>query len=114
MKSTDFNPYISLRCEGVVGSVPNDFESITIYAKGDESVTIFVGFLAPPSCWDYGFRLMPGEVQKLPGEGSGFFMSRKDALLFGLMEIIKRFPKDSIQRKLINDKVADILTPALF
>lgn len=114
MKNDYINPYRSLRCEGVVGKVPAHFDSHQIFSLGDKSVTVFVGLLEAPDFWDYGYRLFPEKVTKLPGEGSGFFRSSKDALLFALGELRCRYIDDHYVKVAIDNKITDLLSYTMF
>lgn len=113
-KYSDYNPFRRLRIEGVIGAVPRQFETITVFSKGDEAITVSAGLLAPPNCWDFGLKVYPDGPDKLPGEGSGYFKSRKDALLFALAEVRQLFSDDFLKRSAIDKMINELMAPALF
>lgn len=113
-KLSDYNPFSRLRIEGVVGSVPHDFESVTVFSKGEEAIVVYAGLLAPPDCWDFGLKVSPSGPEKIPGEGSGYFRSRKDALLFALAEVRQIYLPESMQRRAVDQQINKLMAPSLF
>ncbi len=74
------NRFEHLRMPGIFGvDTRSDVETIP-FDKGN--YTLLVREIQPGK-WDYGVRTLAGNC-KLPGEGSGWFRTKKDATLYGL------------------------------
>lgn len=83
------NPYEPRKHPGVRGNVPNDFESIKIYDRAGESVTIFLAELEK-NVYDSGYDIhLPDgtHLRRYPGVGSGWFSSSTDAEGYALYAI---------------------------
>lgn len=82
------NRFEHLRIPGVVGvDTSSDVETIT-FDKGN--YTLLVREIQPGK-WDYGFKILVDKCPtKMPGEGSGWFRTKKDATLYGLDEMRHR------------------------
>lgn len=84
------NPFESLRQPGVVGDVASkEFKTTTVYAQGASATLQIRTAELAPGRFDFGFYLQIGDLvrQMLPGEGSGWYSSEKDATLFALGHI---------------------------
>lgn len=76
------NRFEHLHIPGVVGvDTRSDVETIP-FDKGN--YTLLVREIQPGK-WDYGYKTLVGNcTEKMPGEGSGWFRTKKDATLYGL------------------------------
>lgn len=84
------NPFESLRNEGVVGSVADQhFETTTICSAGAAMCLQIRTAELAPGRFAFGFYLALGDLvrQMLPGEGSGWYYSANDAILYALGHI---------------------------
>ena len=111
------NPYESKHMRGVRGSVPSQFDSIKIFDRQGESVTLFVGELEK-GVYDFGYQVtLPDKtnLKKIPGVGSGWFESHHDANAYAAYAVKLAFGSrlskpalDSITRH-----ISQIMTPKL-
>lgn len=83
------NPFESLRIPGIVGTVATSYTTVTVYSNGaKECVQILVEELEPGK-WAFGYLIYENgkRIRSIPGEGEGYFLSRDDAILYGLGEL---------------------------
>lgn len=112
------NPCLSLKHHGIRGKICSDFLTVPVYDCAGCAVTLRVGELEP-GCYDYGYavHLPDGQTfNKIPGQGSGWFDSRTNALLYGAHAIRLAFasvlPPEAHGALL--DKITVYLSPTLF
>lgn len=82
------NPFESLIRPGVIGAVSRSFKTITVYSLGNDVLQIYYDELAPGK-WAFGylFNFNGERISVLPGEGSGYFESDRNAILYALGHI---------------------------
>lgn len=84
------NPFESLRNDGVVGSVASqNYEVATVCSFGATQCLQIRTAELTPGRFAFGFYLVIGDTvrQMLPGEGSGWFTSHRNATLYALGHI---------------------------
>ncbi len=101
------NNFEHLRQPGVVGAnTDTDINKMSF----DKGKVVLMSSEIKPGMWDYGYSIecpenpKKGQI-KLPGEGSGWFRSQEDAILYGL---------DVLRRKVHNREVKTELEAAIY
>lgn len=111
------NPYESLRRPGIFGTpVTNDFDSFTVISSTAASVRILSAAIDIGK-WDYGYIVSSGDTvthAKYPGEGSGWFASKHDAMLCALGAMRTLFDIGSEQELAIQAVINRMTVSSLF
>lgn len=111
------NRYEGLRKPGVRGQVvARDYRSHTLYDTLQLGLVLLTGELLP-GVWDYGYMIhRDGKMtdSRLPGEGSGWFKTEKDAKLYGLDEIRQMFDFRGPEVFAIDNVIRNLTTTTLF
>ncbi len=90
IKQRERNPFEILRKPGILGSViSSGYKTDTVFTSGTAATLQVRTAELTGGVWDFGFYLQIGDVKRemFPGEGSGWFLSQSDALLYALGHI---------------------------
>ena len=87
MNQRNRNPFEIMRKPGVCGSVVSSgYKTETVFASGNAATLQIRTHELIPGVWGFGFYLQIEGFKRemFPGEGSGWFLSQKDATLYAL------------------------------
>lgn len=110
------NQFESLRKEGIAGQVQTSgCNTVSLVNTAKVSIQMITASLLP-GVWDYGFHVSVNadSSHKLPGEGSGWFKSEKDAKLYCLGEFRNMFASDRDICQLIDAKIYELRNETIF